>query len=95
MAGWEQMRGDKLIVPAWLASLAHDAKVEAFAAQELQQFVAPMCGQKTARDIILDMIGLVLHFLRCVTCFSLMYRHAWPTFKKWLCYISSGRYLTQ
>ena len=59
MAGWEQMRGDKLIVPAWLASLAHDAKVEAFAAQELQQFVAPTCGQKTARDIILDMTGLV------------------------------------
>lgn len=82
MAGWEQSRGDKLIAPAWLASLARDAKVEAFAAQELQHFVAPKCGQKSARDIILNMTGVPLHFLECVTCFSFMYRHAWPTFKK-------------
>lgn len=57
LASWQQLRGDKLVVPAWLSSLAQDAKVEAFASRELNQFVAPGRGQKSARDVILDMTG--------------------------------------
>lgn len=57
MTGWEQMRGDKLVAPAWLAGLANDAKVEAFASKELSQFVTPKLGIRGAREVILDMTG--------------------------------------
>ena len=57
MIGWEQMRGDKLVAPAWLAGLANDAKVEAFASKELSQFVTPKSGVRGAREVVLDMTG--------------------------------------
>ena len=57
MVGWEQRRGDKLVAPAWLAGLANDAKVEAFASKELSQFVTPTSGVRGAREVILDMTG--------------------------------------
>lgn len=64
------MRGEKLIAPAWLASLAHDAKVEAFAAKELNQFLVPPPGQRSARDIILEMTGKHMQTARCNAVFD-------------------------
>lgn len=71
MSGWQQVRGDQLVAPAWLASLAQDAKVEAYASKELNQFVTAAHGQTSARDVILSMTGMSMHvtskYLACAT----------------------------
>lgn len=55
--GWEQMRGQKLIAPGWLAGLANEAKVEAFAFKELNQFIVPALGVQSLKDVITDITG--------------------------------------
>ena len=43
--------------PAWLADLAPEAKVVAFAKKELDQFVTANPGQEDLKDIIVKLTG--------------------------------------
>lgn len=58
--GWGQARNDQLATPAWLSQLAPEAKVVAFALEELNQFIAPQHEHDNLENIITKLTGKMM-----------------------------------